>query len=98
MIMRNLLDLRGTIPPFTLLKLTHGFRRLPSGETVEVIGNNPDSKKDILNVLTALPCEVLYVGNTKSSYFIRLRKMANSKAHKQIKKYDSEHFPINSPR
>jgi hypothetical protein len=49
---------------------------------MEVIGINPDSKKDILNVLKALPCEVLYVGNTKSCYLIRLRKLANSKAHK----------------
>jgi TusA-related sulfurtransferase len=80
--MSNLLDLSGTIPPFTLLKLTHGFRKLQSGDTMEVIGTNPDSKKDILNVLTALPCEVLYVGNTKSSYIIRLRKMANGMAHK----------------
>jgi TusA-related sulfurtransferase len=80
--MRNPFDLRGTFPPFTLLKLTHRFRKLQSGETMEVVGINPDSKKDILNVLKALPCEVLYVGNTKSCYLIRLRKLANSKAHK----------------
>jgi len=76
--MRNLFDLRETFPPFTLLKLTHRFRKLRSGETMEVIGINPDSKKDILNVLRALPCEVLYVGNSKSRYLIRLRKLANS--------------------
>ena len=77
--MRNLLDLRGTIPPFTLLKLTDGFRKLRSGETMEVIGTNPDSKKEILNVLKALLCEVLYVDNTKNFYFIRIRKLANNK-------------------
>jgi TusA-related sulfurtransferase len=77
--MRNLLDLRGTIPPFTLLKLTDGFRKLRSGEIMEVIGTNPDSKKEILNVLAALLCEVLYVGDTKNCYFIRFRKLANNK-------------------
>jgi hypothetical protein len=60
---------------------------------MEVIGINPDSKKDILNVLRALPCEVLYVGNSKSRYLIRLRKLANSTVPKQGKK----HPQITSP-
>jgi TusA-related sulfurtransferase len=95
--MKKLLDLRGTIPPFTLLKLTHGFRMLRSGETMEVIGSNPNSKKEILNVLTALPCEVLYIGNTESNYFIRLRKIASSTLLKQGKKNDRRHSQITSP-
>ena len=95
--MRNLFDLRGTFPPFALLKLTHRFRKLRSGETMEVIGTNPDSKKEILSVLKALPCEVLYVGNTKSCYYIRLRKLAKSKAHGQDEKNYRRHLQINFP-
>jgi TusA-related sulfurtransferase len=90
--MRNLLDLKGTIPPFTLLKLTQRFRKLQNGETMEVIGANPDSKKDIMNVLMTLPCKVLHVGNTKSCYFIRLRKLANGKAYKQEEKNGRRHL------
>lgn len=83
--MSSFLDLRWTIPPFTLLKLTHGFRKLQTGEIMKVIGTSPDSKKDILNVLKALPCEIICVGDTNSCYFIHLKKVADNKAHRQGK-------------
>ena len=80
--MGNFLDLRRMILPFTLLKLTHGFRKLRNGEIMEIVGTNPYSRKDILKVLRTMPCELLYVGHAKNCYFIRLRKLGDSEAQK----------------
>lgn len=80
--MEKLLDLRRLILPFTLLEITHGFRKLQQGEILQIVGTNPDFRKDILKVLKTLPCELLYIGHAKNGYFIRLRKLGESEAQK----------------
>ena len=95
--MSHFLDLRGMISPFALLKLTYGFRKLQKGEIMEVIGNNPDSREDILKVLMVLPCKLLYVDSAKNCYFIRLRKLENSEVQKRGIKNDRKHVPTVSP-
>jgi TusA-related sulfurtransferase len=77
------------ILPFTLLKFTNGFRKMGDGEILEVIGTNPDTRKDILKVLATLPCEVLCVHKGKDHYLIRLRKMDAERTQKRGKGNDS---------
>jgi TusA-related sulfurtransferase len=70
----HVLDLRGMIIPLTLLKITQGLRNIKDGETMEIIGTDPDTRKDILKVLVTLPCEVVCVRDEKDLYLVRLRK------------------------
>jgi TusA-related sulfurtransferase len=85
--MKHTLDLRGMILPFTMLKLSNGFRKMRAGEILEIIVANPDARKYILEILATLHCEVLGVHTGKDSYRIRLRKLGAGKTQKGSKKY-----------
>jgi len=68
------LDLRGMIIPVTFLKITQAFRKIKSGETMEIIGTDPDTRRDFPKILGTSPCEVLCINDQKDRYSIRLRK------------------------
>lgn len=70
----HVLDLRGMIIPLTLLKITQAFRNINAGETIDIFGSDPDTKRDFLKVLATTSCEVLHIKNEKDGYLIRLRK------------------------
>jgi TusA-related sulfurtransferase len=72
--MEHLLDLRGMIIPLTLLKITQGFRKIRAGEIMEIIGTDPDTRRDFLKVLGIWPCEVLSIRDENDHYLIRLTK------------------------
>lgn len=76
----HVLDLRGMIIPLTLLKITHGFRQLGPGETLEIIGTDPDTRRDVLKVLETPACEVLGIFDEEDRYLIRLRKRREKEA------------------
>jgi TusA-related sulfurtransferase len=69
-----LLDLRGMIIPVTFLKITQAFRKIKTGETMEIIGTDPDTRRDFLKILATSPCEVLRISDERDRYLIRLRK------------------------
>jgi len=68
------LDLRGMIIPLTFLKITQAFRKIKTGETMEIIGSDPDTRRDFPKILSTSPCEVLGITDEKDRYHIRLRK------------------------
>jgi TusA-related sulfurtransferase len=70
----HVLDLRGMIMPLTLLKITQRFRKIGDGETMAILGTDPDTRRDVLKVLETSPCEVLFIHDEKDYYLIRLRK------------------------
>jgi TusA-related sulfurtransferase len=70
----HVLDLRGVIMPLSLLKITHAFRNLENGETVDIVGTDLDTRRDFLKVLGKSSCEVLHINAENGRYFIRLRK------------------------
>ncbi|MBN2032228.1 MAG: sulfurtransferase TusA family protein [Deltaproteobacteria bacterium] len=72
--MEHVLDLRRMIIPLTLLKITQGLRKMGAGETLEIIGTDPDTRKDFLRILGTSACEVLSVRDENDYYLIRLRK------------------------
>jgi TusA-related sulfurtransferase len=70
----HFLDLRGMIIPLTLLKITQALRNIKDGETMDVVGTDPDTRRDFLTVLGTSPCEVVCVRDEKDFYLVRLRK------------------------
>lgn len=73
---RNL-DLRGIIAPLSLLKASQTFRELKPGETLQILGSDPDTRTDLFKVLPASSYEVIYHGELKErdfAYCIQLKK------------------------
>jgi TusA-related sulfurtransferase len=68
------LDLRGMIAPVTLLKLTQAFRRLNPGETLEILGSDVQTRKDLFKVLEASRYELISFQDDMTFYRVRLRK------------------------
>ena len=58
-VIRGLQPMPGMISPFTLLKITQGFRKIEVGEIMEIMGTDPDTWRDFLKVLGLWPCEVI---------------------------------------
>ena len=68
------LDLRGMIAPITLLKVTQAFRRLNPGETLEILGSDVQTRKDLFQILEAPHYELVSSQDDKAFYRILLRK------------------------
>jgi TusA-related sulfurtransferase len=71
---KSMLDLRGMIIPLTLLKITQGLRKMGDGETLDIIGTDPDTRRDALRVLGNSHCRVLCIRDEIDYYLIRLKK------------------------
>lgn len=70
----HILDLRGMIVPVTFLNISRSLREIKSGETIEIVGNDPETKRDLFKILRTFPYELLNIDNGKNLYRIRLRK------------------------
>ena len=72
----RILDLRGMIVPVTLLSITQALREIKSGETIEIIGSDPETKRDLFKILRMFPYELLNINDDdeKTVYRVRLRK------------------------
>jgi TusA-related sulfurtransferase len=68
------LDLRGMIAPVTLLKVTQAFRRLNPGETLEILGSDVQTRKDLFQVLEAPRYELVSSQDDEAFYRILLKK------------------------
>ena len=55
------LDLRNLIAPFSLLKASNAFRSLEQGEALEILCNDPESLTDLLKVIPADSCELVFM-------------------------------------
>lgn len=72
-----ILDLRGVIPPITLLKVTKTFREMKPNEVLEIMGRDPDTRKDIFKILPDVSYELIVIEDIKEeddSYRIRMKK------------------------
>jgi len=71
------LDLRGAIPPITLLKVSQVFREMKPSEILEIVCRDPDTRCDLFKVLPPLSYEVLEIDELeeeKNSFRVRMRK------------------------
>jgi len=64
------LDMRSSIAPLALLEASQAFRRMNSGETLEIIVSDPYTKECLFKVLPALRYEI--VGNDKEGSYWRI--------------------------
>jgi TusA-related sulfurtransferase len=62
------------IIPVTFLKITQTLREIEKGETVEIVGSDPETRKDLFKILKAFPYELLNIHDEGDLYRIRLRK------------------------
>jgi TusA-related sulfurtransferase len=68
------LDLRGLTAPVTLLMVMQAFRRLKGGETLEILGSDVETRKDLLRVLQASRYELISFRDDGTFYHVLLRK------------------------
>lgn len=68
------LDIRGAIVPITLLKVTRAFREIKQGEILEILGSDPDTLRDLFQVLNAFHYQLMDIKEKKTFYRIRLKK------------------------
>ena len=74
-----MLDLRGGISPFTLLKVSDTFRQMRRGEILEVLWSNPETSSQIKKILPRDSWEVVKMEEIrdKGSWFtIQIKKQA----------------------
>lgn len=69
-----ILDLRGAFIPLTLLKISQKFREIEAGETMEILANDPDTKRDLFKILPPFSYKLLDLNDEGSFYRIRLIK------------------------
>jgi TusA-related sulfurtransferase len=78
----KILDLRGFITPFTLLKVSNTFKEMPMGETVEVLWGSSEVSSDLFKILPDLSFEVIVMeerhGEEGQYYRAQLRKAGTS--------------------
>jgi len=70
----RILDLRGMIIPVTFLKVTRALREMKAGETIEIVGNDPETRRDLFKILQTFSYELLTMNNKQIPYRIRLIK------------------------
>ena len=56
-----IIDLRGAIPPITLLKVSQVFRDMKIHEVLEILCRDPDTRCDLFKVLPQFSYEVLVI-------------------------------------
>ena len=70
----HILDLRGMIIPVTFLRITQAFREIEAGETIEIVGNDPETIRDLFKILQSFSYELLNINDDENPYRICLRK------------------------
>ena len=74
------LDLRGTIPPISLLKVCQVFREMNINDILEILGRDPDTRTDIFKILPASAYELIVseeLNKADSSYRLQMKKKGN---------------------
>ncbi|MBW1895378.1 MAG: sulfurtransferase TusA family protein [Deltaproteobacteria bacterium] len=73
----QILDLRGFITPFTLLKVSNTFKEMSVGGTLEILWSNPETSSDLFKVLQSSSFEVIIMEEVEGKepyYRAKLKK------------------------
>jgi len=72
----QVLDLRGFIAPFTLLKVSNAFKEMPTEGVLEILWSNSETSSDLFKVLPATSYEVIVMEavEEKEPYYRALLK------------------------
>jgi len=70
------LDLRGAIPPISLLKVTQVFREMKPNEIVEIRGRDQDTRADMFKILPDFAYDLIVMEEMTrdASYRVRMKK------------------------
>ena len=68
------LDMRSSIHPIALLEASRAFRKISSGETLEILVSDPYTKECLFKVLPASRYEIVGTAEETSFWRILLRK------------------------
>jgi TusA-related sulfurtransferase len=74
----HILDIQGTIIPITLLKVTHVFKEMIPGESIDILIDDGDTREDLFRVLPASFYDVIEIKEEESFCRISLRKEPGS--------------------
>jgi TusA-related sulfurtransferase len=66
--------MRSSIRPIALLEATHAFRKMNSGETLEILVSDPYTKECLFKVLPAFRYEIVGAAEKRFYWRILLRK------------------------
>jgi TusA-related sulfurtransferase len=72
-----MLDVRGMISPFSLLKVSLVFQQMKPCQVVEIVGCDPDMQRDLLRILPEASYEIIcseHQTTTMESSKVRLEK------------------------
>jgi TusA-related sulfurtransferase len=64
------------IIPVTFLKISQTLREIDKGETVDIVGSDPETRRDLFKFLKAFSCELLKIDDEDHHYRIRLKKVS----------------------
>ena len=67
-------DLREAITPFALLKVTQAFRDMKPGDILQIMGDDPKTRREIFKVLHTVPYTVIDTQEDGNYYCITLKK------------------------
>ena len=70
----HMLDLRGSVEPITLLKVTQAFRDMQPNEILEILGGDADTKKNLFKVLQSFSFDLILMEEADAAYRIQLKK------------------------
>jgi len=73
----QILDLRGFITPFTILKISNTFKEMSGGKILEILWSNPETSSDLFKVLPEASLEVILmeeIEGKKPYYRAQLKK------------------------
>jgi len=76
------LDIRGSIIPFTVLKVSLAFKTINSGDTLQVMWSDPDTQEDLFRVLPAASYDLIElkeIQGDKPFYRMTLLKQKNKR-------------------
>ena len=75
-IANHYLDLRGMIPPISLLKVTQMFREMKPNEVLEILGRDPDTRVDMFKIIPDFAYDLIAIEESEqdSSYRVRMKK------------------------
>ena len=70
------LDLRGAIPPISLLKVTQVFREMKPDEILEIMGRDPDTRTDMFKIIPNFAYDLINIEELErdASYRVQMKK------------------------
>lgn len=76
------LDLRGAIPPISLLKVTQVFRRMKENEILEILGRDKETRMDIFKIIPNFTYELIGMEDLdpEDSFRVQMKKRIGMQA------------------